>query len=48
MNKQNFNNLDLDKELEKKHRKKDKKKKQTMKVSGASLRNLSRIIKEKS
>ena len=46
MHKQNLE--DLRKEVEKRYRKKDKKKKPTMKVSGASVRKLSKIITARS
>lgn len=42
MHKQNLEGLH--KEVEKRYRKKDKKKKPTMKVSGAKVRNLQKII----
>ena len=45
MNKQN--NLDIEKELEKKYAQRDKKKKKSMKISGASVRKLQKIIKDK-
>jgi len=46
MNKQNNkqNNSDLEKELEKKYLGRDKKKKKSMKISGASVKKLKKII----
>jgi hypothetical protein len=45
MKKQNFNKLQDD--VEKKYKKREKKKKRTMKVSGAGVRDLQKIIKDK-
>ncbi len=45
MNKQSSNNLES--EVEQKYKKRDRKKKSTMKVSGASVRSLQKIIKNK-
>ncbi len=42
MNKQNL--INLEKDIEGKYIRKDEKKKQTMKISGASVRKLSKII----
>jgi hypothetical protein len=46
MNKQNL--INLEKDIEGKYTRKDKKKKQTMKISGASVRKLSKIITARS
>jgi len=45
MNNQNLE--ELEKKAESKYKKHDKKKQRTMKVSGASVRNLQKIIKKK-
>ncbi|MFH1428006.1 MAG: hypothetical protein ABIG60_05805 [Patescibacteria group bacterium] len=45
MNKQNINNLEID--LEKKYQKRDKRKKPKMKVSGAGVKELQKIIIKK-
>ena len=45
MKNQNFENLEI--EMEKKSRKRAKKKKPLMKVSGAGVKNLQKIIKNK-
>ena len=49
MNKQNhnFKHSELEKQVEQKYRKREKKKKTKMKVSGASVRNLQRLIAKK-
>ncbi|MDD5071318.1 MAG: hypothetical protein PHQ42_01135 [Patescibacteria group bacterium] len=49
MNKQNhkLKHTELEKKVEEKYRKRDRKKRLKMKVSGASVRNLQRIIKNK-
>ncbi|MFA4834392.1 MAG: hypothetical protein WC619_06205 [Patescibacteria group bacterium] len=45
MNKQNFENLEA--EAEKRRKKRDKKKKKNMKVSGAGVKTLQKIIRDK-
>jgi hypothetical protein len=45
MDKQNLNNLQ--EEVEKKYKKREKKKRRTMKVSGAGVKSLQKIIKNK-
>jgi hypothetical protein len=45
MNKQNF--TELEKDIEAREKKKEKRKKQKMKVSGAKVKNLQRLIKNK-
>ncbi|MFH1823019.1 MAG: hypothetical protein ABH830_04960 [Patescibacteria group bacterium] len=45
MNKQNINNLEID--LEKKYQKRDKRKRPKMKVSGAGVKELQKIIIKK-
>ena len=44
MNKQNLNKIQD--EVEEKYKKKEKRKKSSMKVSGASIKNLQKIIKK--
>jgi len=49
MNKQNYSlkHTELEKGVEEKYRRKDKRKRPKMRVSGTSVRNLQRLIKNK-